>query len=62
MNSYKYPIEEHVYAILNDSKYKIGYTKNLKKILEVYNTGKAKVILKMNKLNVNTSIEKFVVQ
>ena len=41
MTKNKYPIGEHVYAILDDSKYKIGYTKNLKKRLEVYNTGKA---------------------
>ena len=37
----KYPIGEHVYIILDDNKYKIGYTKDLKKRLEVYNTGKA---------------------
>jgi prophage antirepressor-like protein len=41
MTKNKYPIGEHVYVILDDSKYKIGYTKNLKKRLEVYNTGKA---------------------
>ena len=41
MTKNKYPIGEHVYAILDDLKYKIGYTKNLKKRLEVYNTGKA---------------------
>jgi hypothetical protein len=41
MTKNKYPIGKHVYAILDDSKYKIGYTKNLKKRLEVYNTGKA---------------------
>jgi prophage antirepressor-like protein len=41
MTKNKYPIGDHVYAILDDSKYKIGYTKNLKKRLEVYNTGKA---------------------
>jgi prophage antirepressor-like protein len=37
----KYPIGTHVYAIMNDNKYKIGYTQNLKKRLEVYNTGTA---------------------
>jgi hypothetical protein len=41
MTKNKYPIGDHVYGILDDSKYKIGYTKNLKKRLEVYNTGKA---------------------
>jgi prophage antirepressor-like protein len=41
MTKNKYPIGEHVYVIFDDSKYKIGYTKNLKKRLEVYNTGKA---------------------
>jgi hypothetical protein len=41
MTKNKYPIGAHVYAILDDSKYKIGYTKDLKKRLEVYNTGKA---------------------
>ena len=43
MTKNKYPIGEHVYAILDDNanKYKIGYTKDLKKRLEVYNTGKA---------------------
>ena len=43
MTKNKYPIGEHVYVILDDSttKYKIGYTKNLKKRLEVYNTGNA---------------------
>jgi len=41
MTKNKYPIGKHVYAILDDSKYKIGYTKSLKKRLEVYNTGKA---------------------
>ena len=37
----KYPKGYHVYIIEDDKKYKIGYTKNLKKRLEVYNTGKA---------------------
>jgi len=39
----KFPTGSHVYAIIDDSgsKYKIGYTANLKKRLEVYNTGKA---------------------
>ena len=37
----KYPIGQHVYAIIDDNKYKIGYTSNLKKRMEVYNTGKA---------------------
>jgi hypothetical protein len=43
MTKNKYPIGEHVYVILDVSttKYKIGYTKNLKKRLEVYNTGNA---------------------
>ena len=43
MTKNKYPIGEHVYVILDEStaKYKIGYTKNLKKRLEVYNTGNA---------------------
>jgi len=37
----KYPKGYHVYIIEDDKKYKIGYTKNLKKRLDVYNTGKA---------------------
>ena len=37
----KYPIGDHIYIIMDDNKYKIGYIKNLKKRLEVYNTGKA---------------------
>jgi prophage antirepressor-like protein len=41
MTKNKYPIGDHIYVITDDSKYKIGYTKNLKKRLEVYNTGKA---------------------
>jgi prophage antirepressor-like protein len=43
MTKNKYPIGDHVYVILDEStiKYKIGYTKNLKKRLEVYNTGNA---------------------
>ena len=35
----KYPKGYHVYIIKDDKKYKIGYTKNLNKRLEVYNTG-----------------------
>jgi prophage antirepressor-like protein len=41
MTKNKYPIGDHIYVITDDSKYKIGYTKSLKKRLEVYNTGKA---------------------
>ena len=41
MTKNKYPIGDHIYIIMDDNKYKIGYTKNLKKRLEVYNTGKA---------------------
>jgi len=37
----KYPKGYHVYIIKDDKKYKIGYTKNLNKRLEVYNTGRA---------------------
>jgi prophage antirepressor-like protein len=37
----KYPEGYHVYIIKDDKKYKIGYTKNLNKRLEVYNTGRA---------------------
>ena len=37
----KYPEGYHVYIIEDDKKYKIGYTKNLKRRLEVYNTGRA---------------------
>ena len=46
MTKNKYPIGGHVYAILDDTvnKYKIGYTTNLKKRLEVYNTGHANKI------------------
>ena len=44
MTKNKYPIGAHVYAILDDNKYKIGYTKDLKKRLEVYNTGKSNKI------------------
>ena len=41
MTKNKYPIGDHIYVIMDDNKYKIGYTKNLKKRLEVYNTGNA---------------------
>lgn len=37
----KYPKGYHVYIIKDDKKYKIGYTKNLNKRLDVYNTGRA---------------------
>ena len=37
----KYPKGYHVYIIKDDNKYKIGYTKNLNKRLEAYNTGRA---------------------
>ncbi len=37
----KYPTGYHVYIIKDDNKYKIGYTKDLNKRLEVYNTGRA---------------------
>jgi prophage antirepressor-like protein len=36
----KYPKGYHVYIIKDDKKYKIGYTKNLNKRLDVYNTGR----------------------
>ena len=41
MTKNKLPVGDHIYIIIDDNKYKIGYTKNLKKRLEVYNTGKA---------------------
>ena len=37
----KYPKGTHVYVIEDDNLYKIGYTTNLKKRIQVYNTGKA---------------------
>lgn len=40
----KYPIGNHIYVIINDNKYKIGYTKSLKKRLEVYNTSNANLL------------------
>ena len=46
MTKNKYPIGGHIYVLLDEqyNKYKIGYTNNLKKRLEVYNTGKANKI------------------
>ena len=44
MTKNKYPIGGHIYAILENGKYKIGYTNNLNKRLEVYNTSKANKI------------------
>ena len=41
MTNKKYPVGYHFYVLKEDGMYKIGYTKNLKKRLEVYNTGKA---------------------
>ena len=37
----KYPKGMHVYVIEDEKLYKIGYTTNLKKRIQVYNTGKA---------------------
>ena len=37
----KYPKGMHVYVIEDEKLYKIGYTNNLKKRIQVYNTGKA---------------------
>ncbi len=37
----KYPKGTHIYVIEDDKLYKIGYTTNLKKRIQVYNTGKA---------------------
>jgi len=46
MTKNKYPIGGHIYVIMDNStnKYKIGYTKSLKKRLEVYNTGNANLL------------------
>jgi prophage antirepressor-like protein len=58
----KYPTGEHIYIISDDSKYKIGYTKNLKKRLEVYNTGNANksTYVYYKKTNCANEIEKCV--
>jgi prophage antirepressor-like protein len=45
MTKHKYPKGTHIYIIEDDKKYKIGYTDDLEKRLNTYNTGKA------NKLN-----------
>ena len=46
MTKNKYPIGDHIYVIMDNSssKYKIGYTKSLKKRLEVYNTSNANLL------------------
>jgi prophage antirepressor-like protein len=41
MTKHKYPRGTHVYIIEDNTKYKIGYTDNLEKRLQTYNTGKA---------------------
>ena len=41
MTKHKYPKGTHIYIIEDDKKYKIGYTDNLEKRLQTYNTGKA---------------------
>ena len=41
MTKHKYPRGTHVYIIEDDNKYKIGYTDDLEKRLQTYNTGKA---------------------
>ena len=41
MTKDKYPNGYHIYIIKDNGLYKIGYTKNLKKRLSTYNTGKA---------------------
>jgi prophage antirepressor-like protein len=41
MTKNKYPQGTHIYIIEDDKKYKIGYTDDLKKRLQTYNTGKA---------------------
>ena len=41
MTKNKYPRGTHIYIIEDDNKYKIGYTDNLAKRLQTYNTGKA---------------------
>ena len=45
MTKNKYPKGTHIYILEDDNKYKIGYTDDLVKRLQTYNTGKA------NKLN-----------
>ena len=41
MTKNKYPKGTHIYIIEDNMKYKIGYTDNLQKRLQVYNTGKS---------------------
>jgi prophage antirepressor-like protein len=41
MTKHKYPKGTHIYIIEDDNKYKIGYTDDLEKRLQTYNTGKA---------------------
>ncbi len=41
MTKHKYPRGTYVYIIEDDNKYKIGYTDDLEKRLQTYNTGKA---------------------
>ena len=41
MTKHKYPRGTHIYIIEDDNKYKIGYTDDLEKRLQTYNTGKA---------------------
>jgi predicted GIY-YIG superfamily endonuclease len=41
MTKDKFPTGYHIYIIEDNGLYKIGYTKNLKNRLQVYNTGRA---------------------
>ena len=41
MTKNKFPKGTHIYIIEDDKKYKIGYTDNLSKRLQTYNTGRA---------------------
>ena len=40
MTKHKYPLGTHVYILEDNKMYKIGYTDNLVKRLEIYNTGR----------------------